>query len=155
MSQASSLAFRVAALCKSYRQGPERIAVLRELNLDAERGEFVALMGPSGSGKSTLLHLIGGLDRPDAGSIEVGGVRLNALSEAALSRWRAHRVGFVFQFYHLIASLSAARNVEVPLLLTPLKRAARRRHVEAALGLVGLADRSQHPPPALSVNRRL
>ena len=113
-------------------------------------GEFLALMGPSGSGKSTLLNLIGGLDRPSEGSVEVGGQRIDRLSDRKLAGWRARHVGLVFQFYNLLPVLTAERNVELPLLLTHLSRAERRKHVAAALDVVGLRDRSQHYPRQLS-----
>jgi putative ABC transport system ATP-binding protein len=120
------------------------------LNLDIPSGDFLALMGPSGSGKSTLLNLIGGLDRPTEGSIAVGGERIDRMSNGQLAAWRARHVGFVFQHYNLIPVLTAERNVELPLLLTGLSRAQRRRHVATALGVVGLADRARHFPRQLS-----
>ncbi len=135
---------------KTFARGGEKIDVLQGLDLEVGRGEFVALMGPSGSGKSTLLNLIGGLDRPSAGRIEVGGLRIDQLSEAKLTAWRARHVGFVFQLYNLLPALTAERNVELPLLLTPLSRARRRQHVATALALVGLADRARHYPRQLS-----
>jgi putative ABC transport system ATP-binding protein len=135
---------------KVYPRGAERIDVLRGLNLRVPPGEFLALMGPSGSGKTTLLNLIGGLDTPTSGRVIVGGRDLGRASPRELARWRARHVGFVFQFYNLLPVLTAARNVELPLLLTNLSRAARRRHVETALALVGLADRADHYPSQLS-----
>jgi len=135
---------------KSFRRGAEVVTVLEDLSLEIPEGDFVALMGPSGSGKSTLLNLLGGLDRPDSGDVVVAGAHLNDMSEAALSRWRAANVGFVFQLYHLIPVLSAERNVELPLLLTGLGAAERRRRVAAALALVGLSDRARHKPAELS-----
>jgi len=135
---------------KTFMRGSERIGVLEGLDLEVGRGEFLALMGPSGSGKSTLLNLIGGLDRPTSGSVEVGGVRIDQLSDARLTAWRARHVGFVFQMYNLLPALTAERNVELPLLLTPLKRARRRQQVATALELVGLADRARHYPRQLS-----
>lgn len=137
-------------LSKSYQRGKQRVNVLRNLNLDVEAGEFLALMGPSGSGKTTLLNLIGGLDTPDEGEITVASQRLDGLSSGQLARWRARTVGFIFQFYNLLPVLSAERNVEVPLLLTKLSSAARKRNVRAALELVGLADRAKHKPAELS-----
>jgi putative ABC transport system ATP-binding protein len=135
---------------KVYRRGSERIDVLHGVNLDIPAGDFLALMGPSGSGKTTLLNLLGGLDRPTDGAIEVTGTRIDALSGSRLARWRAQRVGFVFQLYNLIPVLTAERNVELPLLLTTLPRAERRRRTRLALGVVGLADRTAHFPSQLS-----
>ena len=135
---------------KTYRRGSEEIHVLQGLNLDVDAGEFVAFMGPSGSGKTTLLNLLGGLDKPSAGSISVAGEEITELSAAELTEWRSRHVGFVFQMYNLIPVLTAFQNVELPLLLTRLSRSERRRHVEAALDLVGLADRMKHFPRQLS-----
>jgi putative ABC transport system ATP-binding protein len=137
-------------LVKDYRRGAEVVRVLDGLSLDIAAGDFVALMGPSGSGKSTLLNLIGGLDRPTSGSLEVDGLRVDRLSEAALGRWRADHVGFVFQMYNLLPVLTAERNVELPLLLTDLDRGERMRRVAAALRLVGLENRAKHRPRELS-----
>ncbi len=124
--------------------------MLNGLSLDVAPGEFLALMGPSGSGKSTLLNLIGGLDRPTQGAIRVGGEQIDKMPDGQLSRWRSRHVGFVFQLYNLLPVLTAERNVELPLLLTKLSRAQRRKHVETALGVVGLADRAKHFPRQLS-----
>jgi putative ABC transport system ATP-binding protein len=135
---------------KRYRRGKESVEVLHGLNLDIDEGEFVAIMGPSGSGKSTLLNLIGGLDRPDSGEVNVAGQRIDRLSGGDMTRWRASYVGFVFQFYNLMPALSAAANVELPLLLLPLSRAERRIRVEAALKIVGLEERARHKPSELS-----
>jgi len=135
---------------KVFRRGSEEIHVLRELNLKVPSGEFLALMGPSGSGKSTLLNLIGGLDRPTRGSVSVGGQPLDSLSQRMLSAWRARHIGFVFQLYNLMPTLNAERNVELPLLLTHLSRAERRKHVAAALDVVGLSHRAKHFPRTLS-----
>ncbi len=135
---------------KVFRRGGERIDVLQGVNLDVPRGDFLALMGPSGSGKTTLLNLIGGLDKPTEGAIDVGGERIDALSGGRLSRWRANHVGFVFQLYNLLPVLTAERNVELPLLLTRLSRRQRREHVAAALAVVGLTDRARHYPRQLS-----
>jgi putative ABC transport system ATP-binding protein len=135
---------------KVYTRGAERVDVLKGLDLDVAPGEFLALMGPSGSGKSTLLNLIGGLDTPSSGRVVVGGRELSRASSRELAGWRAEHVGFVFQFYNLLPVLTAARNVELPLLLTNLSRADRKRHVDAALELVGLADRANHYPAQLS-----
>jgi putative ABC transport system ATP-binding protein len=140
----------VRAVTKTYRRGDERIEVLHGIDLDIPRGDFVALMGPSGSGKTTLLNLIGGLDTPTSGTITVDGQRIDQLGSGDLSRWRAANVGFVFQFYNLLPVLSAQRNVELPLLLTGLSAAQRRRHAEIALTLVGLRDRARHKPRELS-----
>ena len=141
---------RIRGLGKSYQRAGETLTVLAGLDLDVARGDFVALMGPSGSGKSTLLNLIGGLDRPTAGSIEVDGLPIDRLSDADLARWRARHVGFIFQAYNLLPVLSAERNVELPLLLTGLPGAERLRRARAALALVGLADRAGHRPAELS-----
>jgi len=141
---------RIRELYKEFRRGPEVVHVLDGLSLDIEAGDYVALMGPSGSGKSTLLNLLGGLDRPTAGGLEVQGLHLDQLSDAALARWRADNVGFVFQMYNLLPVLTAERNVELPLLLTDLPAAERMRRARAALQLVGLADRAGHRPGQLS-----
>lgn len=135
---------------KRYRRGRESVEVLHGLHLDIDEGEFVAIMGPSGSGKSTLLNLIGGLDRADSGTITVAGQHIERMSGGELARWRAGNVGFVFQFYNLMPALSAAANVELPLLLLPFSRAQRRQRVAAALEVVGLADRARHKPSELS-----
>ena len=141
---------RVTDLHKTFRRGSETLDVLKGLALDIARGEFLALMGPSGSGKSTLLNLLGGIDRPSGGSIEIGGQRIDTLSDSALARWRSRHVGFVFQLYHLLPVLSAEKNIELPLLLTGLGRKERMRRVHAALDLVGLSDRAKHKPTELS-----
>lgn len=140
----------VRDLHKVFHRGGERIDVLQGLSLDIPHGDFLALMGPSGSGKSTLLNLLGGLDRPTQGSIEVGGQRIDRMSGGALAGWRARHVGFIFQLYNLLPVLTAERNVELPLLLTGLSRAQRRRHVATALDVVGLTDRAKHYPRQLS-----
>jgi putative ABC transport system ATP-binding protein len=137
-------------LSKVYERGKQKVEVLHHIDLDVEQGQFLALMGPSGSGKTTLLNLIGGLDKPTGGSISVGGQRIEQLSPAALAKWRAAKVGFVFQFYNLMPMLSAQRNVELPLLLTKLSAAERRKRASIALQLVGLADRASHKPTELS-----
>ena len=141
---------RLRGVAKDYKRGSEIVHVLHSLDLDIPKGEFLALMGPSGSGKSTLLNLIGGLDRPTAGTIEVAGQRTDTMSDAQLGRWRANNVGFIFQMYNLLPVLSAQRNVELPLLLTKLSNAERRKRAEAALSLVGLSDRAKHKPRELS-----
>jgi putative ABC transport system ATP-binding protein len=137
-------------LDKSYRRGGEEIHVLQGLNLDVDVGEFIAFMGPSGSGKTTLLNLLGGLDVPSDGTISVAGDEITSMSRRKLTKWRARHVGFVFQAYNLIPVLTAYRNVELPLLLTPLSRHERQGHVEAALRIVGLEDRMHHFPRQLS-----
>ncbi len=135
---------------KTFRRGSEEIRVLERLDLDVPEGEFLALMGPSGSGKSTLLNLIAGLDRPTDGSVTVAGERIDRLSRTKLAAWRARHVGLVFQFYNLLPVLTAERNVELPLLLTHLSRAQRKKHVDTALGVVGLTHRKGHYPRTLS-----
>jgi putative ABC transport system ATP-binding protein len=137
-------------LNKFYQRGAEKVQVLQDLDLEIQQGDFLALMGPSGSGKSTLLNLIGGLDRPSSGSLRVDGKDITALDESTLSRWRASNIGFVFQMYNLLPVLSAERNVELPLLLTGLSASERRKRAQAALQLVGLADRAKHKPRELS-----
>ncbi|MCI0469436.1 MAG: ABC transporter ATP-binding protein [Nitrospirae bacterium] len=137
-------------LSKSYSRGAQVVPVLQDINLNIKAGEFIALMGPSGSGKSTLLNLIAGIDKPDRGSIIIGGVDIAALSESGLAEWRAANIGFIFQFYNLIPVLTAFENVEMPLLLTPLSKKQRHEHVETALNLVNLSDRMEHYPGQLS-----
>ncbi len=141
---------QVRGLDKTYRRGGEEIHVLQGLNLDVGKGEFVAFMGPSGSGKTTLLNLLGGLDVPSRGSITVDGDEVTSMSAGNLTGWRARHVGFIFQMYNLIPVLTAFQNVELPLLLTKLSKAERRKHVETALGVVGIADRMHHYPRQLS-----
>ncbi len=137
-------------LSKIYTRGRQKIEVLHHVNLDIGKGDFLALMGPSGSGKTTLLNLIGGLDSPTDGTISVAERRIDRLGQSELARWRSSNVGFVFQFYNLLPMLSAAKNVELPLLLTKLPAAKRRSHAAVALELVGLADRAAHKPGELS-----
>jgi putative ABC transport system ATP-binding protein len=146
----SSGLIRVRGLDKKYQRGGEEIDVLQGLNLDVDKGEFVAFMGPSGSGKTTLLNLLGGLDVPTAGSITVAGDEITHMSRGKLTQWRARHVGFIFQMYNLIPVLTAYQNVELPLLLTKLSKADRRKHVETVLGVVDLADRMHHYPRQLS-----
>jgi putative ABC transport system ATP-binding protein len=146
----SSSLIQVRGLNKTYSRGGEKIQVLQGLNLDVEKGDFVAFMGPSGSGKTTLLNLLGGLDVPSAGSITVDGDEITHMSASKLTHWRARHVGFIFQMYNLIPVLTAYQNVELPLLLTKLSKSERRKHVETALGVVGLADRLHHYPRQLS-----
>jgi putative ABC transport system ATP-binding protein len=141
---------RVSGVEKVFRRGSEEVHVLADLRLEVRKGEFLALMGPSGSGKSTLLNLIGGLDRPTKGVVNVGGERIDDLSDRRLAAWRARHVGFVFQLYNLLPVLTAERNVELPLLLTHLSKAERRKHVEAALKMVALSHRTRHYPRTLS-----
>ena len=135
---------------KNFTRGSERIEVLKGVNLDIPKGDFLALMGPSGSGKTTLLNLMGGLDAPTGGEVDVAGVRISALNGGRLSRWRSENIGFVFQLYNLLPVLTAERNVELPLLLTRLPKAERRKRVGIALKVVGLADRARHYPRQLS-----
>ncbi|MCL6582463.1 MAG: ABC transporter ATP-binding protein [bacterium] len=144
------LIVEIKDLSKSYHRNSQTISVLQHISLEIEAREFLALMGPSGSGKSTLLNLIAGIDRPDSGTVRVGGVDIALLSEAQLARWRAANVGFIFQFYNLIPVLTAFENIELPLLLTRLSRQERREHVETALHLVNLFDRKDHYPGQLS-----
>lgn len=141
---------KVDEATKYFKRGSEEIHVLEKLDMQVPEGEFLALMGPSGSGKSTLLNLIGGLDRPTSGSVTVAGERIDRLSRQKLAAWRARHVGLVFQFYNLLPVLTAERNVELPLLLTHLSRAQRKKHVDAALDIVGLTDRKTHYPRTLS-----
>ena len=141
---------RLREVEKTFRRGSEEVHVLSKLDLDIPRGEFLALMGPSGSGKSTLLNLIAGLDRPTRGTIDIDGQRIDTMGSGELARWRARHVGLVFQFYNLLPVLSAARNVELPLLLTSLSKKERASHVETALGIVNLAHRAKHSPRTLS-----
>jgi putative ABC transport system ATP-binding protein len=143
-------AIRLKGIVKAYTRGNQKLEVLHGLSIDIESGEFVSIMGPSGSGKTTLLNLIAGLDTPDSGELEVAGKRIDKVPRGQLSAWRARNIGFVFQFYHLLPVLTAARNVEVPLLLTRLTTAQRSARVAAALQLVGLADRAEHKPHELS-----
>jgi len=141
---------RVRDLVKQYRKGREAVEVLHGLSLEIARGEFCALMGPSGSGKTTLLNMIGGLDRPDSGEVEVNGERIDRLNSRQLARWRSGHVGFIFQFYNLMPVLNARRNVELPLLLKKMSARERRERAMTALEIVGLADRAGHLPRELS-----
>ena len=141
---------QVRNLDKTYSRAGETIHVLQGLNLNVDKGEFVGFMGPSGSGKTTLLNLLGGLDVPSQGSITVAGDEITHMSGGKLTDWRARHVGFIFQMYNLIPVLTAFQNVELPLLLTKLSKSDRRKHVEAALSIVGLADRMDHYPRQLS-----
>ncbi|MBB3228714.1 putative ABC transport system ATP-binding protein [Luteibacter sp. Sphag1AF] len=141
---------QIRDLGKNYQKGPTTVQVLSGLDLDIEKGEFVALVGPSGSGKTTLLNIIGGIDAPSSGSVAFDGREVNYGDDGRLARWRAEHVGFVFQFYHLLPMLSAMRNVELPLLLTRMGAAERQQRCVLALGLVGLSDRAGHRPAELS-----
>jgi putative ABC transport system ATP-binding protein len=141
---------RISDVHKHFTRGGERIDVLKGVNLDIPEGDFLALMGPSGSGKTTLLNLMGGLDSPSSGSATVAGVEISRLGGSGLSKWRSQNIGFVFQLYNLLPVLTAERNVELPLLLTKLSKSERRKRVEIALRVVGLADRAKHYPRQLS-----
>ena len=141
---------QVNGVHKYFTRGSERVDVLKGVNLQIPQGDFVALMGPSGSGKTTLLNLLGGLDAPSAGSVEVAGTNIAALGSGQLSRWRAHHIGFIFQLYNLLPVLTAERNVDLPLLLTSLSKTERKKRVGIALNVVGLADRAKHYPRQLS-----
>jgi putative ABC transport system ATP-binding protein len=140
----------VQNLFKSYRRDSLEIPVLKNISLSIEEGEFIAFMGPSGSGKTTLLNLIAGIDKPTSGSIFIGGSDISQLDETELAGWRSRTVGFIFQFYNLIPVLTALENVELPLILTPLSKQARRAHAETALKVVGLESRLHHYPRQLS-----
>ncbi len=141
---------RIEAVSKSYWRDQFEVPVLRNISFDIPEGEFLALMGPSGSGKTTLLNLLAGIDRPSQGKVSIGGTDIATLSEGALAKWRAANIGFIFQFYNLIPVLTAFENVELPLLLTKLNKAERKRQVETALTIVGLQDRMKHYPNQLS-----
>ena len=141
---------QIENVSRTFHRGSEEIQVLAGLDLKVKQGEFLALMGPSGSGKSTLLNLIGGLDRPTRGSVNIGGDRIDELSDRSLAAWRSRHIGFVFQFYNLLPVLNAERNVELPLLLTHLSKKQRREHAETALKIVGLSHRLKHYPRTLS-----
>ena len=146
----SEILVDVKNLSKEYKRGGETLVVLNDLNLEIPKEDYLALMGPSGSGKSTLLNLIGGLDTPSSGSVSINGERIDQMNSKQLSNWRASNVGFIFQFYNLLPVLTAQKNIELPLLLTNLSGAQRKKHVETALNIVGLADRSGHKPSELS-----
>ncbi|HVO51782.1 MAG TPA: ABC transporter ATP-binding protein, partial [Thermoanaerobaculia bacterium] len=141
---------QIDSLVKQYTRDTQVLTVLDKLSLSVDEGDFVALMGPSGSGKTTLLNLIAGIDRPTSGRILVGDAEVSKMSEAALAKWRSGNVGFIFQLYNLVPVLTAYENVELPLLLTSLNRARRKKQVELALSVVGLADRMDHYPRQLS-----
>lgn len=141
---------KLEGVSRVYQKGKERVDVLHELDMQVEKGDFLALMGPSGSGKTTLLNLLGGLDKPTAGTVTVGGAELSSMSNSQLSKWRATHVGFIFQFYNLLPVLTARKNVELPLLLTNMSGKERARRADIALEIVGLADRAKHRPRELS-----
>jgi len=141
---------RLTGVGKAFIKGKETIAIFDHLDLSIPQGDFVAVMGPSGSGKTTLLNLLGGIDRPNLGEVHVAGERIDGRSEGDLARWRAANIGFIFQFYNLMPMLTAAQNVELPLLLTSLGKLQRRQHVETALEIVKLADRAKHYPREMS-----
>ncbi len=140
----------ISHLTKTYKRDKQEITVLNDVSIDIEQGDFVALMGPSGSGKTTLLNIIAGIDRPTMGEVMIAGTNIGELSETELAKWRSRHIGFIFQFYNLIPVLTAFENVELPLMLTPLSKSERRRQVELALSVVGLADRMDHYPRQLS-----
>ena len=150
MSTTANPLVSIRNVSRNFRRGSEEIHVLSNLDLEVKDGEFLALMGPSGSGKSTLLNLIGGLDRPSSGAVQIGEHRIDQLSDRQLAAWRARHVGFVFQFYNLLPVLTAERNVELPLLLTHLSKAQRKQHVKVALDVVGLSHRVDHYPRTMS-----
>jgi putative ABC transport system ATP-binding protein len=153
MSRSESHAMPLVQLrgvTKSFKRGSEKLEVLKHLDLDVPRGDFLALMGPSGSGKTTLLNILGGIDRPTSGEVLIDGSPLQRMNEGALTRWRARHVGFVFQLYHLLPALTAEENVALPLILTKLSADERKRRARGALALVGLEDRARHKPGELS-----
>jgi len=150
MGNSSEPIVHIKHLTKSYRRGEQTVPVLTDITFDIPAGEFIALMGPSGSGKSTLLNLIAGIDKPDSGTLKIGGTDIALLSEGELADWRAANIGFIFQFYNLMPVLTAFENVELPLLLTPLSFKERQERVELALVMVGLSDRMEHYPSELS-----
>jgi putative ABC transport system ATP-binding protein len=141
---------RLSRVSKAFVKGKEKITIFDHLDLTIPAGDFVAVMGPSGSGKTTLLNLLGGIDRVDTGEVHVAGTRIDGLSEGELARWRSANIGFIFQFYNLMPMLTAAQNVELPLLLTKLGKQQRRSHVETALKVVALPDRAKHYPREMS-----
>jgi putative ABC transport system ATP-binding protein len=146
----SDILARLEGVSRIYQKGKERVEVLHELDLEIPQGDFIAVMGPSGSGKTTLLNLLGGLDKPTAGTVTVGGAELSSMSNSQLSNWRSTHVGFIFQFYNLLPVLTAHRNVELPLLLTNFSGKERAKRASIALDIVGLADRAKHYPRELS-----
>ncbi len=150
MESISNPIVHIKHLTKSYRRGGQIVSVLTDISLDIPSGEFIVLMGPSGSGKTTLLNLIAGIDKPDSGTLKVGGIDIATLSEGELADWRAANIGFIFQFYNLMPVLTAFENIELPLLLTQLSHKKRQEHVELALSMVGLSERMEHYPSELS-----
>jgi putative ABC transport system ATP-binding protein len=146
----SELLAELRGVSRTYQKGKERVEVLHELDLDIPAGDFIAIMGPSGSGKTTLLNLLGGLDQPSSGTVNVGGAELSSMSNNQLSNWRSTHVGFVFQFYNLLPVLTAQKNVELPLLLTNFSGKERAQRAAIALDIVGLSDRAKHLPRELS-----
>jgi putative ABC transport system ATP-binding protein len=142
--------FELNKVAKRFTKGKETISIFKDLTMNIKQGDFMAIMGPSGSGKTTLLNLLGGVDQPSAGEIMFDGQRIDNLSEGQLAKWRANNIGFIFQFYNLMPMLNAARNVELPLLLTKLSRSERQKQVDTALELVGLSDRAKHMPSEMS-----
>ena len=146
----SDILARLENVSRIYQKGKETVEVLHQLNLEIPNGDFIAIMGPSGSGKTTLLNLLGGLDKPTAGTVTVGGAELSSMSNSQLSRWRSSHIGFIFQFYNLLPVLTAHRNVELPLLLTNFNAKERAKRASIALDIVGLADRAKHYPRELS-----
>jgi putative ABC transport system ATP-binding protein len=146
----SDILARLENVSRIYQKGKETVEVLHELNLEIPNGDFIAIMGPSGSGKTTLLNLLGGLDKPTAGTVTVGDAELSSMSNSQLSRWRSRHVGFIFQFYNLLPVLTAHRNVELPLLLTNFNAKERAKRASIALDIVGLGDRAKHYPRELS-----
>jgi putative ABC transport system ATP-binding protein len=142
--------FELNTVAKRFVKGKETISIFDNLNMTIKRGDFMAIMGPSGSGKTTLLNLLGGVDQPSSGEIWFEGARVDSLKEGQLANWRANNIGFIFQFYNLMPMLNAARNVELPLLLTNLSRSERSKRVDTALQLVGLGDRAKHMPAEMS-----
>ncbi|WP_422385555.1 ABC transporter ATP-binding protein [Oceanicaulis alexandrii] len=142
--------YELTNLSRRYTRGKESVAIFEDLTMTINRGDFIAIMGPSGSGKTTLLNLLGGIDKPSGGQVVCNGLRIDNLSQAKLSKWRSSHVGFIFQFYNLMPTLTAAQNVELPLLLTNLSGKERKRRVQTALEVVKLADRGKHRPRQLS-----
>ena len=142
--------FELNKVAKRFTKGKETISIFKDLTMNIKQGDFMAIMGPSGSGKTTLLNLLGGVDQPSEGEIVFDGQRIDNLSEGQLAKWRANNIGFIFQFYNLMPMLNAARNVELPLLLTKLNRSERQKQVNTALELVGLSNRAKHMPSEMS-----
>ncbi len=150
MSMSNENLFELKSVVKKFTKGKEAISIFDDLNMNIKRGDFLAIMGPSGSGKTTLLNMLGGVDQPSSGEVFFDGERIDSLGEGALAKWRANNIGFIFQFYNLMPMLNAARNVELPLLLTSMNRSERKKQLETALQLVGLSDRANHMPGEMS-----